>query len=218
MWKKPWCNQPYIESATEALVARGMRAGDSVYAATLASCILALDRLCMPAGLPSVMVDLRTQRHTVVMARYFGPNPTWPRVRERYEVIVPDLRERIVRECAEHRLPGGGYPGPSAMVAAVAAHEVRHRLQRFAQLQLFSLFCNAGEDPFLREAVDDLSKRFKERNEALKKTAKGRNAAAVFWGDHEFDARIIEREVVRRVPGCATAEDLARFVLAEPMP
>jgi hypothetical protein len=212
MWQLSWLDRTFVRSAVQEMMLRGMTKEDSICAAVAANFIQVFDRVCMPIGAPKILVECRLQPHQLVMARYFPKSSHWPNIRERYEIVVPDLHNRIVQECSRH-----GNASVGVMLAALGAHEVRHRLQWHSSLQCFTPFCRAGRNPFLQKMIGELSRAFKEKHEASK-SVREKKLAAYFYSNLEFDSQVIELLMVRYASYCISVADLAKVVRSEITP
>jgi hypothetical protein len=213
----PWLDRSYMQSAVEGMSQYGMKMADAVFAAAIGSTIVALEKACMPIGVPRVLVEYSDERHPSTIARCYRN----PAKREGVEILVAGLCAKVVTSCERYQLFHDGGYDVTTLVTLLGAHEERHRLQFRTNLRSFTPFCNPGSDTLLQGIVGGLSVVFKAGREAFARgvpSVSGDPVVKYHWSNDEFDAQTIERVVMHHAPLCTTIDEIARLVLYQPTP
>lgn len=118
-----------------------------------------------------------------------------------YRIHVDDLSKLVNEEKNKkilHLGPGRRierekYYNDGEFFASIAAHEVRHRVQRDQKIKLFSPEdAKSRQSPLLSHIIDFCAEEFKEREKMYRKENKPEGFIKEKLGPKEFDASVIE--------------------------
>ncbi len=198
-------DEDHVNAASEMLESAGVTYGDAQVAARLGSTILCLHRLCSPTGRGLLAYDTDGSIDLADCRR--GPGTVL------YTVYVPNLCDRMTRV---HHTPKGQWPlDLEPHITAVAAHEVRHWLQRsLPGVRLFSP--RRQKRRRMRTLTDGtacairtwfiLERKYRRAHGQAVQSFRSRTNA------EEFDATVVEFLVLMHLPYCRSIHDVADIV------
>lgn len=215
MRRARFIDRRYVRDVMAALAERGLRRRDCWTAAVMGACIIALDRGCM--GRNNVLVTYKTSSDPeLALAQSSGPCGNWD---HGYDVFVPRLCRSISYLCRKNLLVRGSRLDMPTMLMAVAAHEVRHRLQYDPNLRMYEKGTIPPGSFLIKHIVAALTQ---ELEDLLRIWSKDRdkdmaNLVEIHSSPIEFDALVVEHLVMRRGPSRKTLRQLATLVRAQPL-
>lgn len=201
----------------------GVSERDAKMATTLVSLIRWFDaRIFGPHDIAPVL--LSRQRLNLLAAYQCLPDGS----ASRYVVFTHNITQSVVRDArasqfficrtsGELRIFPSSASVPEYLIA-IAAHEVRHRLQQSGVIRkMFSRIEQSGaSDRLLRLLWNTGKARHQNRIKRLFDAGRDARLIANETSKEEFDARLVEQMVMHRYHACETDDELVNLVLIEP--
>lgn len=200
----------YKQSFLRRLMAAGESRADSTTATTLGWNILSLDTQVF--GKPALNVHYSTGEENDIglVAAYVYDRPEGED--EMYIVNVPHLARFIGARCQSKK----DLPTPvswACMLATIAAHEVRHRVQRLRpELKQFTANIKPEGDDLVRWAWRMCSSNWARMCRKIIASQLDPKIKQAQMSTQEFDAWVVETIVLNGLRGGLTREDIVRLI------
>ena len=191
------------EETKKELEKRGIEKENIKIAFEIAERIKTLDRIIFPEK-PRPFCFVLKESHPGQSATY-GPDKADDEERS-YSIILENLSKNLIEEKMVVR--GRKYTWEELLMA-LAAHEVRHRLQFNSSIRRFSPeAANSVDDRFLRDVIRLVGLEFNRKRQILNERGATKEYIEHVLDPLEFDAEVIEKTVAHKVHEKAPLDEI----------
>lgn len=213
MGHHPWISRTFVRSAMSFLLdTYGADRRDRWAAALMGAWISALHRECVgPDHIRINYIPQHPERHIAECPQAEKGQPL------EYRIYLSGLWANMCTLARLNLLVRDGKLDKNLAIIAIAAHEVRHRLQQTGPgVPLFCKDASGERDDLKKTITVTLAEEFTERWRQLIDQKADLPTIELYTGLQEFDATFIDRLVMRRFGRCRSLAAVARLVKSIP--